>query len=469
MSYATYIICKAHGVKFLDLFQFKTSISGYTCDYVDADFGAYQGVRRAFQELSYFDDIVFDGVAQAAGAKTALLYSATSDTWWGPVGTQGTVKRTLYLALKHAGLGVDVVTETDCMQGRLNHYDTLFIVDKHVARAAMHAVGEWVAVGGKVLMSAGAAQRDEYNMTNSATQTLLPVREGGIWTGIAQHGNNATIFYAKQDLPYAEKLDTVTITGDIATDSTADPNTADPSAANGPLSLPVYGEKSIFALATNMSATAASLRPFKYQVTGTFNDGSPAVLNVSHGSGSFVYWGFHPSLAYFFNALPRRPVDRTPAMSGLTNLVPSKGLDGAALQLMTKAAAAVSHARPIGTMPSLVEASLVTRYQTPTPFSGEWNASAILLIDWTATEGNSSSNGYTRVNVSLTGLASPLPFTTATLASCSNAGGCLQMLRPFTPGNPTNTTITGFARFNISKDRLSFSADIAISDAIVLR
>ena len=53
----------------LDLFEFKTSISGYTCDYVDPDTGMYEMVRETLSEISHFDDIVYNGVAQAAGAK----------------------------------------------------------------------------------------------------------------------------------------------------------------------------------------------------------------------------------------------------------------------------------------------------------------------------------------------------------------------------------------------------------------
>ena len=35
----------AHGVTRFDLFLFQPSTSGYTCDYVDSDGGAYPAVR----------------------------------------------------------------------------------------------------------------------------------------------------------------------------------------------------------------------------------------------------------------------------------------------------------------------------------------------------------------------------------------------------------------------------------------
>ena len=115
-----------HGVKIFDLFHFKSSISGYTCDYVDADGGSYQMVRQSLNELGMFEDILWDGVAQAAGAKIAIMYSDSADCWLSPeVTSQGAAKRTLYVMLKHMGLPTDIVTEDDAIQGHLNHYGAL--------------------------------------------------------------------------------------------------------------------------------------------------------------------------------------------------------------------------------------------------------------------------------------------------------------------------------------------------------
>jgi hypothetical protein len=91
----------AHGVKFFDLFDMVPSFSGYTCDYVDSDGGAYSNVRRALNELGTFEDIVQGGTAQAQGAAVAILASESSNYWLRNAGTQGAAKRTLYIALRH--------------------------------------------------------------------------------------------------------------------------------------------------------------------------------------------------------------------------------------------------------------------------------------------------------------------------------------------------------------------------------
>ena len=124
-----------------------SSISGYTCDYTDQDGGTYQEIRTALNELTMFDDIIVSGSAQLNLAKVALLYSETADIWYSPLYTPGAAKRSLYLALRHAQLPVDMVSEDDCITGALNHYSVLYIVDNQVSEAAMSAVTAWVAAG----------------------------------------------------------------------------------------------------------------------------------------------------------------------------------------------------------------------------------------------------------------------------------------------------------------------------------
>ena len=51
----------AHGVTRFDMFLFEPSTSGYTCDYVDSDGGAYPTVREGLNMLGSFEDIVEAG------------------------------------------------------------------------------------------------------------------------------------------------------------------------------------------------------------------------------------------------------------------------------------------------------------------------------------------------------------------------------------------------------------------------
>jgi hypothetical protein len=51
--------------------------TGYTCDYVDSDGGAYPAVRSALNQLGSFEDIIAAGACQAKGAAVAVLYSVS--------------------------------------------------------------------------------------------------------------------------------------------------------------------------------------------------------------------------------------------------------------------------------------------------------------------------------------------------------------------------------------------------------
>ena len=76
-------------MKIVDLFTFVTSFSGYTCDYTDSDGGTYEGVRRGFNELGTFEDIIQAGAAQAQGAAVAMLFGESANPWRPFGGTAG--------------------------------------------------------------------------------------------------------------------------------------------------------------------------------------------------------------------------------------------------------------------------------------------------------------------------------------------------------------------------------------------
>lgn len=195
-----------HGVTMVDLFFFETSWEGYTCDYVDAGGGAYLAVREGLNLLGTFEDIVQTGVVQAQGAAVALLYSETADIFRDTIGTFGTGLRTLYLALRHAELPVDVVTEDDA--ALLKHYSCLFVTMPHMTTEFGAAVATWVASGGAVSATAGAGMLNQSNQSNLPFTKMMGVNQSGIHTGwysraIMGDQDNRTIVYAKQDLRFA--------------------------------------------------------------------------------------------------------------------------------------------------------------------------------------------------------------------------------------------------------------------------
>lgn len=395
----------AHGVKYLNTFMFEPSWSGYTCDYVDGDGGAYPAVRAALNELGLFEDIIQGGVAQAGGAKVALLYSDSADIWLSPVGTFGAAKRTLYIALRHAQLPIDIVTEQDAIAGALNHYSVLYVVDQQVSEAAVTAIAAWVNAGGSAVFTAGAGLRNEFNATNAAAAALLGVQESGLWTGTRFSRHNASIHYAKQDLAFAEELDVVTVLANLHHDA---------------VTMPVLGHKSIFTVSGAPN------------VTSVFADGSPAVVETRRGKGTATYAGLAPGLAYFHQALPKWPACRGSTDDAYNHWVPYNFSAGTRAWLATFTAG-VAGAVPVSASDPLVEVGIVTA-----PSIG----SVLPIIDWTGDGGGGSGTNGTATFVNIT-LASPITFTSATMA-------------------------TG-ASVVVSSDKLSFAMNVTVADALILR
>jgi hypothetical protein len=136
--------------------------------------------------------------------QVAILYSETADIWLSPVGTPGAAKRSLYIALRHAQIPIDVVNEEDCSRGYLLHYSALFVVDQQVSEVAVTAIGLWATSGGHVFVTSGGAQLNEENQTNVAMQKLTGVQQSGVWTGTRYSRHNASIFFVKEELPFGE-------------------------------------------------------------------------------------------------------------------------------------------------------------------------------------------------------------------------------------------------------------------------
>ena len=313
----------SHGVTNIDLFLFETSLMGYTCDYVDADGGAYPGTRAALNQLGMFEDIIKTGVVQPTGAAVAILYSETTDIWReaeGPIdkktdktelgplrGDQDSAMadfRTGYLALKHSNIEVDVLIESDALVGRLKNYDVLYVLSTpQITAACGRAIAAWVASGGILVSTGGGGLLDEYNRTNVAMESLLGVEQSAMYRGEGTYFNT-TVFWTRQDLPYVQMLDTVNLSSRVwSPDGQADP-------------LAVKGKKSMFKL--NSSDTAM-------EVLGTFtSDGLPAVTRRRVGQGFALYAGFFPGLSYFDPAIPKRPIQRGSLDSSFNHWMPTE-------------------------------------------------------------------------------------------------------------------------------------------------
>jgi hypothetical protein len=275
----------AHGVKYLHLYVFAPSFSSPAGDYVDADGGTYQEVLKSTRELGNWDDILSKSKPHAAGVKVALLFSETGDIFLDSYGTAGAAKRALYISLVHSQLAMDVLTEEDLIDGSLNSYAVLYLTHTFVNDKASQAIAKWVKAGGRLVSTVSGGMRNQANATNPAISAGLLGLTGdhSIYTG-TRTGVDARVDFIKQDLAFAEVLDTVQLAftaGDAGGNITT-----------------VVGEKAMVTPPPDATTLA------------TFSDGSPAAFSRNVGSGKVFFFAFHPGLSYFHPAIPKRPVAR---------------------------------------------------------------------------------------------------------------------------------------------------------------
>ena len=275
-------------------------------------------MREGLNLLGEFEDIVQKGVVQAQGAGVALLYSETSDVYLGMIGARSASfapgLRTLYLALRHAELPVDIVIEPDAAAGLLEHYAALYVALPYMTTECGSAIASWVGKsGGSVFATAAGGLLNETNQTNVPFSRLLGVQQHGLWSGEGDAWNS-TVFFVKQDLNFVQPLDTVTVGSD---------------------KLVVKGLKSMFAV-TDSAAT----------IVGKFKDGSAAVVERVEGRGRTTYAGFLPGLSYYEGAIPTRPVDRSSVDSGMNHFIPT-AMVRAARRFIAAPLDGVAGARPV--------------------------------------------------------------------------------------------------------------------------
>ena len=345
-----------------------------------------------------------------------ILHSETDDIWFNGLQFSPAAKRTLYLALRHSQLAVDIVIEEDAIGGHLQHYSVLYIIDQHVSEPAMAAISDWVKTGGIAYIEAGGAALNEFNETGHTRATLAPFDSLGLWTGGPADNINQSIMFSKQDLPFAEALDSYTTVLGAWNHSGTNTSTQSGSSTSGGLqqghaALGAFGEKEIVRM-----KPAALVDGSPTTIVEQFTDGTPSIMKTSVGHGVIVFSLFHLGFSYFKDALPPgQPADRGSTDQNNNHWVPTK-FSTPAREIIASAAGARQEGQaehqPVFASVPLVEAGLVHA-----PGLG----AVIPLVDWSRNVGS----GSTAVNVTLdhTQLASLglENFTARTMASTGDS------------------------------------------------
>jgi hypothetical protein len=284
--------CLGHGMKMVNLFEFRPVQVAYTENHVDEP-EMYAAVLRGFRELGLFEDLVQDG--QVRPAEAALWFSETGDIWGDSHGSFAAGKRALYTAIRLQQIPLDFVVEQDAVDGTLDQYKVLYLTDAHVSTAASEKIKRWVEAGGVLMATAGGGMYDERNQPNRVLRELLGVEQQALETP-----EGSQIIWIKQDLPFTQPIDGLRL---------ADGDAAD--------------ELPVFCVRSRIEAKGASVR-------WKFRDGSPGVTTRTAGKGKAMYCGFLPALSFYKPAIPLRPVDRGATDDAMIHFLPTEFDDRAA-------------------------------------------------------------------------------------------------------------------------------------------
>ena len=190
----------------------------------------------------------------------ALLYSLSSDLWQ-PYGYVSMAERRLtYFSLIHDQFLVDLLTERDIEEGRLGDYDALYVADPCVSASACEAMRRWVRRGGWLYGACGAASRDEFNEEHKGLADvfgLAPTVEAQVQPG------RFDLRGALNELAWLDEIHLAP------------------------------GGDAFGALGVKVKVTSAGAT-----VTGTFTDGTPAVLTNRFGKGAALYAATCPAVSY---------------------------------------------------------------------------------------------------------------------------------------------------------------------------
>jgi hypothetical protein len=271
------------------------------------------------RELGLYEDIIQTGARRPA--EVGLWFSETGDIWGDNDQSFGSAKRALYTAILHQQVALDFLVDQDAADGTLAQYKVLYLTDNHVSQSSSLKIAAWVKAGGTLFATAGAGQFDEYNQPNKVLRELL-----GVEQTVLEAPAEAQIGFLKEDLPFKNAIDTVTLTAD-----------------GQACKLPVLGIRSRIVLKGA-------------EALGTFSDGSPAAATRKVGMGQTTYCAFLPSLAYFKPAIPLKPLDRGSSDDAMSHFIPT-AFDAPAATLIGSAVKNVK--RPVAASERLVAASVV--------------------------------------------------------------------------------------------------------------
>jgi hypothetical protein len=137
-----------------------------------------QDVARAGRFLAQAEPYLYG--AKPVPAEVAFVSPRSSEIW-GKMTEPGIAPfedaKWVYLALRHAHVPVDVLSEQQLAEGKLQQYKVIYVVGPNLRRDAGAKLTEWVKAGGTLWTDALGLARDEANQPAAISKELLGLGE----------------------------------------------------------------------------------------------------------------------------------------------------------------------------------------------------------------------------------------------------------------------------------------------------
>lgn len=214
--------------------------------------GCYRTVHLTNNYSAQLDDILRDAVMRPS--RVAMLY-AMSTEYWAPLSSFAD-KRATFLALSHEYYQPELVTEGQILEGALQHYDALYVLDPYVRVDVQDRIGEWVRRGGLLCTYADSLLYTEFNEPRDLVKELM---------GITRK------FTSKVKKP--------------------------------PRFAPVKGELHFRPHTVSTRGMPSEISFRKARIRALYNDREPAWMEKTVGKGKMVYIAHRPGLTYTSKAV----------------------------------------------------------------------------------------------------------------------------------------------------------------------
>jgi hypothetical protein len=254
----------AQGAKALDMYSYTPLYAGHESGWYRR-WSNWPAVAELTREVGAAEDVLIGAMPNPA--QTAIIYSIPYDIWnVGHDNVQGNERMHTYLALRHDQIPVDVVSDRDVRDGLLRPYKVAYLFGEQLDHRDITPLVRWVRQGGTLVLSPGAASRDELNQVNDELDNRLQLVRHP--EEILQQVYNSSRLIVTRLLRSQGEVHLLGSRGHVVD------------------TVPLLARRQRFGAM------------HRADVLAKFDDGTPAAVVVHAGNGRVVMFGFMPALAY---------------------------------------------------------------------------------------------------------------------------------------------------------------------------